>query len=151
KTGEGLNDLRAAIKGITSVLIGQSGTGKSSLINALAPDLKIREGSINEKFNRGIHTTTMSYMIELSPDTHIIDTPGVRLFIPDGIKAKELISHMREFSPLEGKCSYGISCSHKVEPGCKVMEAVYAGIIHEDRYDSFLSIYEALESKSNDY
>jgi ribosome biogenesis GTPase len=151
KTGEGIDELRSVIKGTTSVLVGQSGTGKSSLINALQPELNIREGRVNEKFNRGVHTTTMSYMIDLSPDTQIIDTPGVRLFMPDGIKAKELIAHMREFSPLEGKCSYGISCSHKVEPGCKIMEAVHAGVIHEDRYNSFLNIYDALESGSNDY
>jgi ribosome biogenesis GTPase len=88
----------------------------------------------------------MSFMIELAADTYIIDTPGVRLFIPDGIRPDELIFSMKEFSPLAGKCSYGLSCSHKIEAGCKIMEAVTAGVIHEDRYESFLRIRDDLES-----
>jgi len=147
KTGEGLDDLRAEIAGKTCVLTGQSGVGKSSLINALQPGLNIREGSLNEKYGRGIHTTTVSFMIELDDGTRLIDTPGVRLFIPDGIKAGELVSHLREFAPLEGRCSFGLSCSHRSESGCKIMEAVAAGVIHEDRYESFLRITDDLNGE----
>jgi ribosome biogenesis GTPase len=71
--------------------------------------------------------------------------------MPDGIKPDELIFQMREFAPLAGKCSYGLSCSHKTECGCKIMEAVHAGVIHEDRYESFLRIREDIEGSINDY
>jgi len=150
-TGEGLNEFKLFIKGKFSVLAGQSGVGKSSLINALIPDLKIKTGLINEKFDRGNHTTTQSVMLDVpgepSSPTRLIDTPGIRRFVPTGIEAGELILYMREFAFLAGKCSYGLSCSHLTEPGCKIMEAVDAGVIHEDRYESFLRIREELSGK----
>jgi ribosome biogenesis GTPase len=77
----------------------------------------------------------------------IIDTPGVRQIIPDGIDAQDVILYMKEFAPLAGKCSFGMSCSHETEPGCKIMEAENAGVIHEDRYESFLRIKEELSGK----
>jgi len=154
KTGEGIPELCSCIKGKTCILTGQSGVGKSSIINALSPGLDLKEGQLNEKYDRGIHTTTLSYMYELSnpqlAGTYIIDTPGVRRFIPDGIEAGEVISYFREFAPLAGKCSFGMSCSHKTECGCRIMEAVHAGIIHEDRYESFLRICDDIKGKDND-
>jgi ribosome biogenesis GTPase / thiamine phosphate phosphatase len=149
KTGEGLGDLRRRLEGKRSVLIGQSGVGKSSLINALIPETNLRTGMINEKYDRGNHTTTLSSMVEINDTTWIIDTPGIRRFIPNGISAEDLIMNMREFAPLAGKCSYGLSCSHRSEPGCKIMEAVTAGVIHEDRYNSFLRIHDELSGKND--
>ena len=156
KTGKGLNLLRQCIAGKRSVLTGQSGVGKSSILNALVPGLNIKTRAINEKYDRGNHTTSLASMIELpefstgsSGGTWIIDTPGMRRFVPDGIGKEELIVHMREFAPLAGKCTYGLSCSHRHEPGCKIMEAVHAGVIHEDRYESFLRIFDELAGNNN--
>ncbi|GHV94323.1 putative ribosome biogenesis GTPase RsgA [Spirochaetia bacterium] len=180
KTGMGLDGLRALIEGKSSVLVGQSGVGKSSLINALLPDSNIRVGALNEKYNRGNHTTSMSFMIELTAGargmdcgargmdcgargmdcgargmdcganpTRLIDTPGIRRFVPDDISADNLILYLREFAPLAGTCTYGLSCSHRTEPGCKIMEAVAAGVIHEDRYNSFLRIHDELAGKNH--
>jgi len=161
KSGEGLDELSTMIYGKTSVLIGQSGVGKSSLINALAPGMNLKIGALNEKYDRGNHTTVMSVMLELKlanikknensseTITRIIDTPGIRLFMPHGIKADEIITHLREFAPLAGQCSYGFSCSHRTEPGCKIMEAVHAGIIHENRYESFLRMYDEISEATD--
>ncbi|MDR2362837.1 MAG: ribosome small subunit-dependent GTPase A [Spirochaetaceae bacterium] len=144
-TGEGMEELRSLITGNTSVLVGQSGVGKSTLINALVPKTCQRTAPLNEKYDRGNHTTTMSVLFEVSPDgTFLIDTPGIRQFLPEGIGADEIIYYMREFAPLAGRCTYGRSCSHRTEPGCKIMEAVAAGSIHEDRYESFLRIQNEL-------
>jgi len=152
KTGEGIEELRKEISGKTCVLTGQSGVGKSSIINTLEPGFNIKEGGLNQKYDRGVHTTTMSIMFLLSNETKIIDTPGVRLFVPDGVNSGEVVTYMREFADLAGKCSFGASCSHRSERGCKIMEAVHAGIIHEDRYESFLRIIDELEGKeSNEY
>jgi ribosome biogenesis GTPase len=148
KNGEGIDELKSLLKGKISVMVGQSGVGKSSLINALISGLQIKTGDVNEKYDRGNHTTTLATLYEM-PDNDgiIIDTPGVRQIIPDGIDAQDVILYMKEFAPLAGKCSFGLSCSHETEPGCKIMEAEHAGVIHEDRYESFLRIKEELSGK----
>jgi ribosome biogenesis GTPase len=144
KTGEGMEALTSYVQGKSSVMLGQSGVGKSSLINALI-GVDIKTGIVNEKYDRGNHTTTLAALYEMPNNTGIIiDTPGVRQLIPDGIDAADVILYMKEFAPLAGKCSYGMSCSHETEAGCKIMEAVHAGVIHEDRYESFLRIKEEL-------
>ena len=147
-SGEGLDEFRRYIAGKFSVLVGQSGVGKSSLVKALIPGLEIRIGLINEKFDRGNHTTTQGVLLE-APGIRIVDTPGIRRFAPAGIAPEDLMLYMREFAPLAGKCSFGLSCSHETEPGCKVLEGVDAGVIHEDRYDNFLRIREELSGKQD--
>jgi ribosome biogenesis GTPase len=131
------------------VLVGQSGVGKSSLVKYLLPDQDVRIGAVNAKYDRGAHTTTLASALEVETRgagrTFIIDTPGIRRFVPDGAAPADLIGYMREFAPLAGKCAYGVSCSHKTEAGCKIMEAVAAGAIHPDRYESFLRIREELD------
>jgi len=148
KTGEGLDEFKTFTAGKFSVLVGQSGVGKSSLLKAIIPDLEIKTGAINEKFDRGNHTTTQGILLEDNiTGTRFVDTPGIRRFAIAGIPASDLIYSMREFAPQAGRCSYGLSCSHETEPGCKILEAVDAGVIHEDRYESFLRIRNELSGK----
>ncbi len=149
-TGEGMDDLRELLGGRFSALVGQSGVGKSSLLNALAPDLGLRTGELNEKYDRGSHTTTMARLVDVEAPrggARVVDTPGVRQLGIHGVGPGELAQHLREFAPLVGRCTYGLSCSHVTEPGCKIMEAVAAGVIHEDRYDSFLRIRDELSGR----
>ena len=151
KTGEGLDKFKSFAAGKFSVLTGQSGVGKSSLLNIISPGLNIKTGAINEKYKRGVHTTTQGILFQVregNVSTRFVDTPGIRRFALAGIPPEDIILHMKEFAPLAGKCSYGLSCSHISEPGCKLMEAVDAGIIHEDRYVSFLKIRQELSGNT---
>ncbi|MDR0993758.1 MAG: ribosome small subunit-dependent GTPase A [Verrucomicrobiota bacterium] len=148
RSGAGMDALKRLLYGKLSLLAGQSGVGKSSLINRLSPDLAVRTGAINEKYDRGVHTTTMSSLLEIPIEadgdvsaplkTFIIDTPGVRRFAPDGVSVRELALYMREFAPFAGSCAFGASCSHTGEKGCAIIEAVESGRIHVDRYESYL-------------
>ena len=152
RTSFGLDRFRRFVTGKFSVLVGQSGVGKSSLINALIPELEIRTGSIVEKYNRGRHTTTQGVLLQSGgldfSSIRIVDTPGIRRFAIAALGAGDLILSMREFAPLAGSCKHGLSCSHKTEIGCKIMEAVHAGVIHEDRYESFLKLRDELAGKT---
>lgn len=148
-SGEGMEEFERFVGGKFSVLVGQSGVGKSSLIKALMPRLEIKTGAVSEKYGRGNHTTTQGVLLEKPGENgaagiRVVDTPGIRRFAPERISPADLILYMREFAPLAGKCGYGLSCSHETEPGCKILEAVSAGVIHEDRYESFLRIREEL-------
>ena len=149
KTGFGMEKLRELIAEKTSALMGQSGVGKTSLVNSLSPGLSMKTGEVNEKFNRGNHTTSMSVMLtlpQLGENTYLIDTPGIRRMVPDGVKAEDLCLYMKEFAPFSGQCAFGLSCSHRGEKGCKIIEAAENGIIHRDRYESFLRIGDELAS-----
>jgi ribosome biogenesis GTPase len=154
RTGEGMEEFRRLLAGKFTVLVGQSGVGKSSLVNALAPDAAIRTGVLNAKWDRGNHTTVQAALWDIpglegkdgrgGGETRVIDTPGIRRFAPERVPPEDVILYMREFAPLAGRCSFGRSCSHETEPGCKIMEAVNAGVIHEDRYGSFLRIKDEM-------
>jgi ribosome biogenesis GTPase len=151
RTGEGMEEFRRLLAGKFTVLVGHSGVGKSSLVNALAPGAAIRTGVLNAKYDRGNHTTVQAVLFDIpgldgldGKKTQIIDTPGIRRFAPERVPPEDVILYMREFAPLAGKCSFGHSCSHETEPGCKIMEAVHAGIIHEERYGSFLRIKDEM-------
>lgn len=127
----------------TAVLAGQSGVGKSSLVNALCNKAHRATGSLCTKYDRGSHTTAMGCLIKAEiggSAIRIIDTPGVRRFTLHGVAQGELAMHFLEMLPFVGKCRYGMSCTHTVEDGCAIRDAVAQGKISYERYDSYLKI-----------
>lgn len=148
--GEGIDELREFIDGECSVFVGQSGVGKSSLINALEPGLLRRTGAVSEKFDRGKHTTTMAELLPLADGrTWIADTPGMRRLALRGIEPDRLIAYFPEMSGLETSCAFGTSCTHSGEDGCAVRSALEEGKIHPDRFESYLRIREELVASAS--
>jgi ribosome biogenesis GTPase / thiamine phosphate phosphatase len=150
KTGRKIKELGNYINNKISVFAGQSGVGKSSILNALKPGLGLKVGEISQKYNRGAHITNYAQMFKLNDSSNIIDTPGIRELDIYNIESRELIHYFPEFVKLLGKCSYS-SCLHIDEPGCIVKEYVKQGKIHSDRYESYLRMYESLKENENRY
>ena len=143
-TGDGIPALRAALRGKICCFTGNSGVGKSSVINALAPDLSIPTGEVSEKLGRGRHTTRHVELFDIGEGTLLGDTPGFASFgdeMETPITARELEDLFPEFRPLLGGCRFD-DCTHRKEPSCAVRKAVEDGAIHQSRYDSYLRLYE---------
>jgi ribosome biogenesis GTPase len=147
-TGANVDELLARLRGRTSVFVGQSGVGKSSLLNAIDPALGRRTGDLSEKYARGRHTTTMAELVALGGGTRIIDTPGVRRLALRGIEPGELDAYFPELAKLSPQCEFGLSCSHRGETGCRITRAVEEGLVHGDRYESYLRIRRELEANA---
>lgn len=139
RTGEGVEALRHACHGRRSLFLGQSGVGKSTLLNALAPALALTEGMVNAKTGKGRHTTTAAWLLFPEPGLELIDTPGMRAFSLWGIGARDLEQAYPEFRALLGACRF-TDCHHDAEPGCALREAVEAGAVRARRYESFLRL-----------
>jgi ribosome biogenesis GTPase / thiamine phosphate phosphatase len=143
-TGEGLDGLKNALTGKLSILIGNSGVGKSSLLNGMYPDLDLRTTEVSESTGKGRHTTTNVEMFRLDGDTRIIDTPGLREFGLMDIEPHELGIYFMEFGTLSGKCGFS-PCTHDHEPECEIKKQVEQGKISEERYISYLNILATLK------
>jgi len=144
ETGEGVEQLRKLLKGKLTAFTGNTGVGKSSMLNRLCPDLKLATGEVSEKLGRGRHTTRHVELYCLDEDTYVADTPGFSSFDTDqmDVLLKENLQYaFGDFAPYIGDCQFH-DCSHRAEPGCKVREAVEAGEIGKTRYDSYLRLYE---------
>jgi len=141
RTGDGLDDLRARIAGKITLLSGNSGVGKSTIINDLIPGLDLRTAAISDIHDQGIHTTTFSQMFAVPglDDTYIIDTPGVRGFGTIEMKPEEVSHYFPEIFCTSAGCRYG-DCTHTHEPGCAVLQALDENRIAASRYASYLSI-----------
>ncbi len=142
-TGEGLDLLRNELQGKTALFSGNSGVGKSSIINLLVPDAKLKVGDISEVHHTGMHTTTFSEMLDIPGDNagHIIDTPGVKGFGTIDFEKSEVAHFFPEIFKVSKECKYN-NCTHTHEPGCAVRNAVEQSLISQSRYNSYLSIME---------
>ena len=144
ETGEGVQQLRQLIAGKLVAFTGNTGVGKSSMLNALCPQLKLATGQVSEKLGRGRHTTRHVELFCLDADTFVADTPGFSSFDTDqmDVLLKENLQYaFGDFAPYLGKCQFH-DCSHRAEPGCAVRMAAEQGQIEQTRYDSYLRLYE---------
>jgi ribosome biogenesis GTPase len=145
--GTNVEQVSEIIKGKMTLFSGHSGVGKSSLINALVPELKLRTTQISEWHDKGVHTTTFAEMFELPQGGYIIDTPGIRELGVIDIEKNELSHFFPEMRALLNQCRFN-SCRHINEPGCAVIKAVEEGDIELSRYESYLSIYSGNDTRA---
>ena len=144
ETGEGIEALREMIRGKVTAFTGNSGVGKSSVLNRLCPELCLPTGEVSEKLGRGRHTTRHVELYALGEDTYVADTPGFSSFDTDQMEVilKENLQYaFPDFAPYLGQCQFH-DCSHRAEPGCAVTEAVRTGALEKTRYESYLRLYE---------
>jgi ribosome biogenesis GTPase len=144
ETGEGVEELRQLIRGKLTAFTGNSGVGKSSMLNRLCPQLGLATGEVSEKLGRGRHTTRHVELYCLEEDTFVADTPGFSSFDTDQMELilKENLQYaFPDFGPYIGSCQFH-DCSHRAEPGCAVTAAVASGDVERTRYDSYLRLYE---------
>lgn len=144
ETGEGIEELRSVMRGSVCAFTGNSGVGKSSILNSLVPGINIETGEVSEKLGRGRHTTRHVELYDIGDDTYVADTPGFASYEVEmmNIIPKEQLQHdFIDFLPYIGKCRFA-DCAHLKEPGCAVTAAVEAGKISDSRYHSYVRLYD---------
>lgn len=141
KTGEGIDAVAEELKGKVTLLSGNSGVGKSTLINNLFPNLNLKTSEISDAYNTGKHTTTFSEMYPIGNDGYIIDTPGIKGFGTFNMEREEVGHYFKEIFRISEDCRFN-NCTHTHEPGCAVRQAVENHDISESRYTSYLSMLE---------
>jgi ribosome biogenesis GTPase len=143
ETGQGIDELRTHLIGKRTVLAGMSGVGKSSLLQAVQPDLELRVAEVSTYSGEGMHTTTQVSLLKLHEGGYVVDTPGIRELGLITVHRHELVLYFPEIAALVGQCRFN-DCTHTHEPGCAVIQAVENGEIAWTRYKSYQAIYESL-------
>jgi ribosome biogenesis GTPase len=143
----GIDEVKDVLKNKTTLLSGHSGVGKSSLINVIFPELRLRTKKVSDRSGKGMHTTTFAEMFDLPLGGKVIDTPGLREFGLVDITKQELSHYFPEMRKRLNDCQFN-NCMHTNEPGCAVKAAVNTGEIHVDRYVSYMTILDTMEDKS---
>jgi len=143
ETGEGIDDLRPMLEGKITLLSGNSGVGKSTLINRLVPGANLRTAELSDAYNMGMHTTTFSEMIPLTSG-YLIDTPGIKGFGTFDMEPEEITGYFKDIFHFSKDCRFS-NCTHTHEPGCAVLKAVEDHYIAESRYQSYLSMLDDKE------
>ncbi len=146
KDGTGVDKLIENLKNNTSSFSGNSGVGKSTLINAIFKNEITQEGEISKKNKKGKNTTTSTKLYEIEKNTYIADTPGFSTFNIEEIESKELAKYFKEFKNYIKECEY-VDCSHLKEQNCGIKKALEQGKISQERYDRFCRIYQELKQK----
>ena len=144
--GDGIDSFRQLLAHKITLLSGHSGVGKSTLVNAISPNLNLRTNEVSTFANKGVHTTTFAEMFELAPDTFIIDTPGIKELGLIDIAKEEISHYFPEMRDRLNQCRFN-NCLHVNEPGCAVKDAVGEGEIAESRYWSYLSMLEGGDNR----
>lgn len=140
----GIEEIKKTLEGKITLFSGNSGVGKSTLINAILPEQNLKTGDISNVHNKGMHTTTFSEMFPVNGGGYIIDTPGIKGFGTFDMEDEEVGHYFKEIFKFSADCKYG-NCTHRHEPGCAVREAVEKHYISESRYTSYLSILDDKE------
>lgn len=148
RTGQGLDQIQVLLKDKTTLIAGQSGVGKSTLVNRLQPQLELKTQELSDYSGKGQHTTTFAEMHPLDFGGAIIDTPGIKLLGFNNLQPADVAHNFREFFERAEDCRFGGSCLHRNEPGCAVKKAVEAGQISEIRYLNYLGILEEIEDQN---
>lgn len=147
ETGEGIEELKLELKGKLSLIAGQSGVGKSTLINSLTPDLDLKTQEISDYSGKGQHTTTFAEIFELPFGGQIIDTPGIKTLGFNYLEEMDVAHNFREFFVLSKGCKFG-DCMHRNEPKCAVKEALENEEISAIRYENYLAILDEIENQN---